>query len=163
MATRSVIGMTLTNGEIKAIYCHWDGYLSNNGMILYNCYNTVEQVEALMSLGDLSSLRKHIGEKTDMMNDLTMTRTAVVNDWCEFYGRDRGDEGCEARILKDNRKLKSLAESMWAEWIYLYDCHNKEWLVKPTSEGRYKKLYDILLEDGLIDPIDELLNTAKQD
>lgn len=161
MATRSMIGMTLTNGEIKAIYCHWDGYISNNGMILYNCYNTVEQVEALMSLGDLSSLREKLGEKHDMTDPLN--KVGSDNGWCTAFGRDRGDEGCEARILKDNRKLKSLAQSVWAEWIYLYDCHSKEWLAKPTSEGRYRKLYDILLEDGLIDPIDELLNTAKQD
>jgi len=156
-----MIGMTLTNGEIKAIYCHWDGYISNNGMILYNCYNTVEQVEALMSLGDLSSLREKLGEKHDMTDPLN--KVGSDNGWCTAFGRDRGDEGCEARILKDNRKLKSLAQSIWAEWIYLYDCHNKEWLVKPTSEGLYRKLYDVLLEDGLIDPIDELLNTAKQD
>ena len=161
MATRSMIGMTLTNGEIKAIYCHWDGYISNNGMILYNCYNTVEQVEALMSLGDLSSLREKLGEKHDMTDPLN--KVGSDNGWCTAFGRDRGDEGCEARILKDNRKLKSLAQSVWAEWIYLYDCHSKEWLATPTSEGRYRKLYDVLLEDGLIDPIDELLNTAKQD
>lgn len=162
MATRSVIGMTLTNGEIKAIYCHWDGYISNNGMILYNCYNTVEQVEALMSLGDLSSLREKLGEKHDMTDPLS--KVANDNEWCTAFGRDRGDEGCEARILKDNRQFLSIAQGAWVDWMYLFDSHHNEWLAKRAEEGEpYRKLVDILIEEGLIDPIEQLLNTAKQD
>ena len=39
-----------------SIYCHSDGYLQHNGVILHQCFTTLEQVVALVSLGDLSYL-----------------------------------------------------------------------------------------------------------
>ena len=33
MATRSAIGMKTPEGKIKAIYCHWDGYVDNLSLI----------------------------------------------------------------------------------------------------------------------------------
>lgn len=162
MATRSMIGMTLPDGSIKVVYCHWDGYPSNNGVILRNHYNTVEKIEALMSLGDMSSLRENLGEKHDM-NDLHDT-TARDSGWCSFYGRDRDEEGQDARIVKDNRQFLSIAQGAWVDWMYLFDSHYNEWLAKKAEEGEpYRKLVDILIEEGLIDPIEQLLNTAKQD
>ena len=66
MATRSMIGIEENDGKITAIYCHWDGYPSNNGMCLHSHYGDEKKIRELMSFGDLSCLRKHIGEKTDM-------------------------------------------------------------------------------------------------
>jgi hypothetical protein len=39
---------------LKPIYVHWDGYPSHMIPILRKNYNTVEKVEELLSLGDLS-------------------------------------------------------------------------------------------------------------
>lgn len=61
MATRSNIGIKLDNGSIEMIYCHWDGYLSYNGKILLEHYNTTEKVNELIKLGNISTL----GETTD--------------------------------------------------------------------------------------------------
>ena len=38
MGTRSTIAIHNKNGEIKSVYCHWDGYYEHNGVILYNFY-----------------------------------------------------------------------------------------------------------------------------
>jgi hypothetical protein len=61
MATRSRIAFE-ENNEIKSIYCHWDGYLSNNGKILFENYTTLDKVKELISLGELSSLKETIEE-----------------------------------------------------------------------------------------------------
>ena len=62
MATRSSIAMKTENG-IRGIYCHWDGYPDHNGKILSESYTDADKVKALIDLGDISSLRKEIGEK----------------------------------------------------------------------------------------------------
>ena len=39
MGTRSSIAIKTEDG-IKAIYCHWDGYIDNNGRILKEHYQS---------------------------------------------------------------------------------------------------------------------------
>jgi len=56
MGTRSAIGKFNPNGTMTLIYCHWDGYPSYNGRILNEHYKTLEDVDKLLALGDLSSL-----------------------------------------------------------------------------------------------------------
>lgn len=56
MATRSRIGIKNPDGTIVSVYCHWDGYLSNNGRILLNSYNHEDYVYELMTKGDMSFL-----------------------------------------------------------------------------------------------------------
>ena len=85
MATRSAIGMKTPEGKIKAIYCHWDGYVDNNGRILLNDYTDTEKVKSLINLGDLSSLRSEIGEKQDFDNPQS-------ENYCLAYHRDRGED-----------------------------------------------------------------------
>jgi hypothetical protein len=55
MATRSTISIETSKG-IRSVYCHYDGYLSHNGKLLKENYNTEEKVNALIDLGDLSQL-----------------------------------------------------------------------------------------------------------
>lgn len=93
MATRSHIGKQLENGQIKYIYCHWDGYPEHNGAILKEHYTTEAKVDELLALGDLSHLGEDIGEKQDFANISTHK-----DGWCLAYGRDRGEENTEARI-----------------------------------------------------------------
>jgi len=89
MATRSSISIH-ENGIIKSIYCHFDGYLSHNGNILLNHYNTKEKVEELVNLGDLSILGAIIGEKHDF-NESSSGLPFELKP-CYFYGRDRNDK-----------------------------------------------------------------------
>jgi hypothetical protein len=56
MSTRSNIRIIRKDGSRTGIYCHSDGYIEYNGMMLQLFYNTKEKVEELLKEGDLSSL-----------------------------------------------------------------------------------------------------------
>ena len=60
MATRSRIAIEDQTGKVRSIYCHWDGYPSNNGRILLKHFRTQEKVESLIELGSISSLNKNV-------------------------------------------------------------------------------------------------------
>ena len=55
MATRSRIGLELSDGSILSAYSHWDGYPEWMGRILRTHYNTKEKVSELIDGGDMSS------------------------------------------------------------------------------------------------------------
>ena len=87
MATRSNIAMKTKEGKIVSVYCHWDGYVANNGKILLENYTDIDKIEALVALGSLSSLGFVIGEQQDF-ND----RDTCKDEWTLAYHRDRGEE-----------------------------------------------------------------------
>ena len=60
MATRSAIGMRTYDGKIKAVYCHWDGYLEGVGKTLLNSYKDPFKVNQLLDKGNVSSLESTI-------------------------------------------------------------------------------------------------------
>ena len=55
MATRSRIGIELSDGSILSAYHHWDGYESWLGRILKTHYNSYEKASELIDGGDMSS------------------------------------------------------------------------------------------------------------
>ena len=56
MSTRSTIAVNHADGTVSQIYCHFDGYLDNNGVILLQHYTTQQLAEQLVSGGDMSAL-----------------------------------------------------------------------------------------------------------
>ena len=103
MATRSIIAK-LDDKGVQAIYCHNDGYLSNNGKILDQHYANEVKVDNLIAQGDCSSLK-------DTIEDTI------------FYHRDRGDcyEGVKVVNLKDETELLEHAfETCDAELVYMF-------------------------------------------
>lgn len=98
MATRSTIALEFADGTVQAVYCHWDGYLSNNGKILQEHYIDPFKVRELIDLGSLSSLAPEIGTKHPFDNphkygssEWKAWQDAHKNQ-CTFYGRDRGEQ-----------------------------------------------------------------------
>ena len=85
MATRSTIAVQHIDGTVSSVYCHWDGYLEHNGKILLENYNTIEKVEELISLGDISSLRQSTECPVGHHFNNPLSGFTV------FYGRDRGE------------------------------------------------------------------------
>lgn len=102
MATRSTISF-YKEGIVKTIYCHWDGYLSHNGIILLQHYNTIEKIEELFSFGDCSSLDEEISK-------------------CEFYARDRNETGTECREYNVGSvtNVKQIEREESEEYDYLF-------------------------------------------
>ena len=109
MATRSTIALEYADGTIGQVYCHWDGYLSNNGQILFEHYQDPFKLRDLMDLGDVSVLHANIGEKHDF--------NERYEDGCTFYGRDRGETGVEAKNFRDFDHY--LREHQWEEYEYI--------------------------------------------
>lgn len=113
MGTRSVIGVM--HGDVcKAVYCHWDGYLSHNGRILQAHYDS-SKANHLVALGDISSLKKDIGEK----HDFDDAEQEQIMDMTTFYGRDRGELGCEFRSLMNFESLLHFFYSVGGEFCYI--------------------------------------------
>jgi hypothetical protein len=106
MATRSTIALEFADGTIGQVYCHWDGYLSNNGKILQEYYTNPFIVRDLIDLGGLSSLRPTIGTKHpfshyDVEGMTVVEYSNLYRDMCVFYGRDRGEGQSDATYFKD--------------------------------------------------------------
>ena len=123
MATRSKIGRINPDGSVTAIYCHWDGYPSHNGVILQDYYTDSKKVDLLLSLGDLSSLGPVIGEQHDF--------DSCPKDHCNFYGRDRGEKDTAAKEFQDKSAFLESAKGRWVEWVYLFTLDGT-WVGKST-------------------------------
>lgn len=95
MATRSSIAVKLSPTTVKVIYCHWDGYLSNNGSILLEHYTTPELVHELISHGSLSSL----GDRVNPSADAPHSYEHPQPDVCVYYGRDRGESDTDPTVV----------------------------------------------------------------
>jgi hypothetical protein len=107
MATRSTIALEFADGTIGQVYCHWDGYISNNGKILLNNYMDPFKLRELIDLGQVSSLGAEIGVKHPFDNPAMFGTPEYqaykdqYGDMTKFYGRDRGEEGVGAHYFKD--------------------------------------------------------------
>ena len=136
MATRSVIAVIEAKGiggaddTIKAVYCHNDGYLSNNGKILDQHYQNEVKVDNLIAQGDCSSLK-------DTIEDTI------------FYHRDRGEDNKEAVNLNNETKLLEHAfESCDAEVVYMFAYGS--WYVYDNSNAIGDSSYQFIeLEEAL--------------
>jgi hypothetical protein len=117
MATRSNIAMKTKEGKIVSVYCHWDGYVANNGKILLENYADVDKIEALVALGSISSLGTVIGEQQDFDD-----RDTQKDEWTLFYSRDRGEE----LSIQEYADIPSWINDM-EEYAYLWN--GQEWLV----------------------------------
>lgn len=107
MATRSTIALEFADGTVGQVYCHWDGYLQHNGKILLNHYMDPYKLRDLIDLGDVSSLAEEVGVKHPFDNNALFGSPAYeqykeqYGNMCTFYGRDRGEEGTQAKYFKD--------------------------------------------------------------
>ena len=93
MATRSTIAVKHEDGTVSQIYCHWDGYLSHNGQMLVEYYNTRLGAEFLVSKGSLSVLAPRVTPTGEHSFDKSEEGV------CVYYGRDRGEEDTEPNVF----------------------------------------------------------------
>lgn len=146
MSTRSYIAKKIGEDKYLTIYCHSDGYLTYNGAMLLDHYNTPERVDALLSLGDISTLQEKLEPDPNLPHsfDYKERQEGVT----VAYGRDRGDTETEARVFS----LAQLNnESNWTEYVYVFDENNK-WKYFKTGQA----------ENGLHDVHDDLEKEYQQ-
>jgi len=148
MGTRSMIAIQNPySKDIRAVYCHWDGYLEHNGAILHKHYAASPKVNNLIALGDLSSLGTQIGEAHPFSphaskEDEALYEAAKEAGYCTFYTRDRGEDA----PFKVFSTLKAAEEHYcWSDYFYCFkyskadDYQSGEWHYKRNGE-RWKKL-----------------------
>jgi len=134
MATRSTIALEYADGTVGQVYCHWDGYLDNNGKILYNHYQDPFKLRELLDLGDISSLAPEIGAAHDFDERGQGTT---------FYGRDRGETGCEQKMFANYDEYVSEHQHEEYEYILRKD---GIWYVKCYSAA-YVTLGEAIAEE----------------
>ena len=122
MGTRSRIGV-MHGDKVKSIYCHWDGYLSFNGRILQEHYDSAK-ANHLVALGDMSSLRATIGEKHkfspfDQKELSNEEFEKQFGDMCTFYGRDRGEKDTEFKVAQTFDEFLGQCYDSAAEYYYI--------------------------------------------
>jgi len=121
MGTRSTIALEYADGTVGQVYCHWDGYLDNNGQILYTHYQDPFKVRELLDNGDMSSLGSDIAG-------------------CTFY-KERGEE-CPQHMFTDYADY--IREHQYEEYEYILR-RDGNWYVK-CHEAPYALLGDSLAE-----------------
>lgn len=137
MGTRSAIGV-IHGDKAKVVYCHWDGYLSYNGQILQDHYNS-PKANHLVALGDLSVLGRNI----EIPEDVTHTFDNPADGFCVFYGRDRGEEGCEFRVCQSDFELFDT----YSDCEYFYIMQDGVWMVSQGPDSEWKLLSEALQEE----------------
>ena len=135
MSTRSSIA--IKHGTVvKAIYCHYDGYIGHVGRLLNSHYQASPKVNNLIALGDISILGVSIGEQHDF-DYVSETDADGFSDQCKFYTRDRGE---------DTPFTTHLSESAWidhfdsCEYFYLYD--SGVWYVSEGGTDDFVPLHE---------------------
>jgi hypothetical protein len=107
--------MKQDDGNYQGVYCHWDGYLSNNGRILLANYQDKGDVESLIAGGDMSSL----GERVEPIGD-NHSYENRESGTTVYYHRDR-EENWENVKPSVDAKVSEVIRDRGAEYAYLYE------------------------------------------
>ena len=137
MATRSRIAIEDQTGKVRSIYCHWDGYPSNNGRILLEHFQTQEKVESLIELGSISSLNKNV----EIPEGVTHSFDNPADDVVVAYHRDRAED----LVILDHDSVKDFANSDIERYGYVFTAAG-EWLF---IDGNTDAREIVLLESAL--------------
>jgi len=149
MGTRSMIAIENPHSKaVRAVYCHWDGYLAHNGSLLQKHYTSSPKVNNLIALGDLSSLRPTIGEKhafssLDLPKAEQEAHEEAVKDMCTFFTRDRGED-LPYKHFSTVKEAVAYYDGSWCEYFYLFkydeDLESGKWYYRTRENGRWKNL-----------------------
>jgi hypothetical protein len=130
MGTRSYIAKQIGDDQYLTIFCHFNGYPEENGAMLVEHYNTSEQVDALLALGDLYYLREKITPCSGAPHEHGNAQPGVTI----AYQRDEGCTGCEAAIQTLEEINDSGSDGI--EYTYIFSL-NGQWLYFPTGEAEF--------------------------
>lgn len=145
MSCRSNIVMKQKDGIYKSIYCHNDGNLEHNGVMLYYHYSDPIKVELLTSLGDISLLEENVFPDTTKEHTFDNRQDFVT----VAYHRDRGER---LRFEVYNSKEKLLDDFSKSASNYLYLFEDDKWYFVDKEKGlKFEPLEDNLLKENLID------------
>ena len=122
MSTRSEIAIQIKDSEeIKSIYCHSDGYIEHNGIILNENYNSYDLALSIINENDCSSLSETIKES-------------------RFYNTWR-NEGTKYKTFSNEYSfMQTFNGDLWIEYLYLFK--DNEWLISQNKSIETKNGYN---------------------
>jgi hypothetical protein len=132
MATRSRIGLELSDGSVLSAYHHWDGYPEWLGRILKTHYNTKEKVAELIDGGDMSCAWTNEQWSNDLLD---RNHTEYGPNYYSYRGEDsppRLDKDLCEYLLPDNSE----------EFAYVF--RNGEWVCYNMHQYEDSKLPEIV-------------------
>jgi len=106
MGTHSSIAVQHQDKTISAIYCHYDGYLEGVGSSLLRHHNSQEAAEALVSLGDCSTVD---GGVVAYSRDRFELKPKVFRDELDYLNH------C-ARSIDDSGFRYLFKDGAWTVW-----------------------------------------------
>jgi hypothetical protein len=123
MGTSSMIANRNEDGTVTATYCHYDGYISYNGKMLVDNYNTPEKAKAVGEAGYLSSL------KADLYESVV---DSVHNDPAVQYDSPKAF-------------LQSGDNHAGADYLYFFD--GEDWLYTDTHTSYWHRRWAMVEMD----------------
>ena len=134
MSTNSYILIEKEDKKIEGIYCHYDGYLSYNGKMLKEHYNSEEKAQALVNLGGISSFHPLLAPECEDKH----TWDDPAENVTIAYHRDRGEK---LKILEANSIAVFFFKYSYQEYHYLW--RDGQWWY---STSRNKTIFSPLSE-----------------
>ena len=135
MSTRSSIAIK-HGSVVKAVYCHWDGYVRYVGRLLNAHYQSSPKVNNLIAQGDISSLGVEIGDEHDFDYREPYDKDGFSPE-CTFYARDRGENTPFSTHLSE---LEWISEFTSCDYFYLYD--SGVWYVSEGGANDFVPLHE---------------------
>ena len=122
MSTRSNIGIQNEDGSVEMVYCHWDGYLSNNGAILRKHYLTESKIRKLIAGGDMSSL-EDMPSKIDYYGQRSK--------WTKYgpAGSEQDEPWEQVKPQKYSHPvdIRYMLKDSCTQYIYIFDSVKDKW------------------------------------
>lgn len=137
MSTKSRIAMKQKDNTYISIVCHFDGYLENNGKLLYDHYKDSKKVDMLLHLGDISSLERNVFPNISKPHNKNQFQPEVTISYHRDYGEDLNFE-----INNDVYEL--INECCLSDQSYLYVFEDEKW---KFADVRTKWSDDVWLEN----------------
>lgn len=137
MSTNSRIGIVNADGTVTSIYCHWDGYLTHNGLLLASFWTEPKKIAELMQIGNISSLGTQLPLNDPLVLEMVNRTCIHMVDprvhVCRAYGR----QGEEARkySMSEFKNLES--------YNYYYDPTKKHWYCWTWGDNRKRFNVDV--------------------
>lgn len=127
MGTRSTIALEFADRTVEQVYCHWDGYLENNGAILEQHYKDPFKVKELVGLGGFSSLKDTVEDTaveayTQRGDSLDINRFATIAEYVQLAQREEYDY-----ILRNVNGQP--------EWFVRFYATGDEWVMLSAAVG----------------------------
>jgi hypothetical protein len=131
MSTSSRIGYEQEDGTFVSVYCHFDGYPSHNGNLLFHHYNDYWEVRRLVDQGNISGLDQYSG------CPIGHTFDKPVKGFTIYYSRDRGDDW-DIEKPRIDTDIQEVRES------YGYVFKDNQWFVMGGACTKFTPLIELL-------------------